>query len=83
MQKQQFQTLQRFFKALAEESRLKMVGILANHESSVEELAVLLQRRKPTVSHHLDKLKELNLVSMRPEGNIHLYQLNSETGAKH
>lgn len=68
-----------FFKALADESRLKMVGILANQECSVEELAVLLQLREPTVSHHLGKLKELNLVSMRPEGNTHLYQLNSET----
>ncbi|MDZ8024774.1 MAG: metalloregulator ArsR/SmtB family transcription factor [Nostoc sp. SerVER01] len=78
MEKEQFQTLLRFFKALADESRLKIVGILANQECSVEELAVLLQLKEPTVSHHLAKLKELNLVTMRPEGNSRLYQLDSE-----
>jgi predicted transcriptional regulator len=74
----QFQTLLRFFKALGDESRLKILGILASQECSVEELAVLLKLKEPTVSHHLAKLKELNLVSMRPEGNSHLYHLDSE-----
>lgn len=73
-----FHTLLRFFKALANESRLKLVGILAQRECSVEELATLLQLKEPTVSHHLAKLKELQLVQMRPEGNTHLYQLNQE-----
>lgn len=71
-----FHTLLRFFKVLANESRLKLVGILAQRECSVEELATLLQLKEPTVSHHLTKLKELQLVQMRPEGNTHLYQLN-------
>lgn len=78
MEKEQFQTLLQFFKALADESRLKIVGILANQECSVEELAALMQLKEPTVSHHLAKLKELNLVTMRPEGNSRLYQLDSE-----
>lgn len=78
MKRQQFQTLLQFFKALADESRLKIVGILANQECSVEELAALMQLKEPTVSHHLAKLKELNLVTMRPEGNSRLYQLDSE-----
>lgn len=78
MKKEQFQTLLQFFKALADESRLKIVGILANQECSVEELALLLQLKEPTISHHLAKLKELNLVTMRPEGNSRFYQLDSE-----
>lgn len=73
-----FYTLLRFFKALADENRLKIIGILANQECSVEELAALLQLKDPTVSHHLAKLKEINLVQMRPEGNTHLYKLDSE-----
>ncbi|OUL31739.1 ArsR family transcriptional regulator [Nostoc sp. T09] len=78
MHKEQFQFLLHFFKALADESRLKIVGILANQDCSVEELAVLLQLKEPTVSHHLMKLKELELVSMHPEGNTHFYRLESE-----
>jgi hypothetical protein len=65
-----------FFKALSDESRLKIVGALAANERSVEELATLLELRAPTVSHHLAKLKELRLVSMRSEGTTHIYQLN-------
>ena len=79
MKNEQFQILLRFFKALADESRLTIVGILASQECSVEELAALLQLKEPTVSHHLSRLKELNLVSMRPDGNAHLYQLDSDT----
>jgi DNA-binding transcriptional ArsR family regulator len=56
----------------------KHLGILANRECSVEELAALLQLKEPTISHHLAKLKELSLVNMRPEGNTHLYQLDGE-----
>jgi len=73
-----FQTLLDFFKALANESRLKLVGLLAQREHSVEELAAMLQIKEPTVSHHLTKLKELNLVQMRPDGNTHFYQLNQD-----
>jgi predicted transcriptional regulator len=79
MNNEKFQILLRFFKALADESRLKILGIVANQECSVEELAALLQLKEPTVSHHLSRLKELNLVRMRTDGNAHLYQLDNET----
>lgn len=67
-----------FFKALSDESRLKIVGALATSERSVDELADLLDLRAPTVSHHLARLKESDIVSMRSEGTKHLYRLNLE-----
>lgn len=73
-----FQTLLDFFKVLSNESRLKLVGLLAQQERSVEELAALLNVKEPTVSHHLGKLKALNLVGMRPDGNSHFYSLNQD-----
>jgi len=79
MSEQEFQTLLRFFKCLANENRLKMLGILADQERSVEELSVLLNLKEPTVSHHLAKLKEIELVQMQADGNTHLYRLNSKT----
>ena len=69
-------TLLQFFKALANESRLKLVGALAQQERSVEELASILDLKEPTVSHHLSKLKQLQLVHMRSDGNTHYYQLD-------
>ncbi len=78
MSQEEFQTLLQFFKVLADENRLKLLGILANGERNVEELAALLKLKAPTVSHHLAKLKELNLVGMRSDGNTHYYWLNTE-----
>jgi DNA-binding transcriptional ArsR family regulator len=71
-----FDQLLRFFKALGNESRLKIVGILANREATVGDLADLLDLREPTVSHHLTALKEVGLVQMRAEGNAHVYALD-------
>ncbi|MBF2017407.1 MAG: metalloregulator ArsR/SmtB family transcription factor [Rivularia sp. T60_A2020_040] len=78
MKNDNLQKILRFFKALADESRLKIIGILASQECSVEELAVLLELKEPTISHHLTKLKQLELVKMRPEGNTHFYQLDKK-----
>ncbi|QBD79326.1 metalloregulator ArsR/SmtB family transcription factor [Ktedonosporobacter rubrisoli] len=78
MSQEEFQTLLQFFKVLADENRLKLLGILANGEHSVEELAAFLHLRAPTISHHLARLKELKLVGMRSDGNTHYYWLNAE-----
>lgn len=76
MKNDKLQQMIGFFKALGDESRLKIIGLLADQECSVEELAVLLALKEPTISHHLMKLKQLKLVRMRPEGNTHFYQLD-------
>ena len=47
------ETLLAFFKALADESRLRIVGLLAEREYSVQALAQALALKEPTVSHHL------------------------------
>ncbi len=72
----EFSKIVSFFKALSDESRLKIVGILADSERSVEELAELLGLKAPTVSHHLSILKDTGLVTMRTKGTSHLYQLD-------
>jgi len=71
------ETLLGFLKALADQSRLRLLGALASGPRSVEELAALLDVKAPTVSHHLARLKALDLVAMRAEGNTHLYWLNT------
>lgn len=77
MEPESFQTVLRFLKAVADETRLKLLGLLADQERSVGELAELLDLKEPTVSHHLAKLRELNLVTMRAEGTAHFYRLNA------
>jgi DNA-binding transcriptional ArsR family regulator len=74
---QEYETLMQFFKALANENRLKILGILSNHECGVDELATLLDIKPPTVSHHLSLLRKLDLISLRMNGNDHLYRMNA------
>ena len=76
MEPEKFQLLVDFLKTLAHESRLKLLGLLAEREYSVGELAELLDLKEPTVSHHLAKLQALQLVQMRAEGTTHRYRLN-------
>jgi len=76
MSDEQLRLLVQFFKVMADESRLKIIGLLSTGERSVGELAELLGLQEPTVSHHLGRLRELNLVEMRAEGNTRYYWLN-------
>jgi DNA-binding MarR family transcriptional regulator len=72
------QTLLRYLKTLADQTRLRLIGLLAAQKRSVEELAALLDLRPSTVSWHLGKLKDLDLVEMRAEGTTHVYRLNGK-----
>ena len=72
------QALLAFFKAMANESRLRLVGLLAERERSVQELAQLLDLKEPTVSHHLAVLKELGVVTSRPDGVVRWHALKPD-----
>ena len=78
MAQEDFGRLLQFFKVLGNESRLKILGLLANEERSVGELADLLEVKEPTVSHHLALMKELGLVNVRAEGNTRIYWLDNK-----
>jgi predicted transcriptional regulator len=67
-----------FFKALADANRLKIIGLLAQDEYTVEELAELLFLRPSTVSHHLAKLSKSGLVSARAESYYNIYRLETK-----
>jgi len=64
-----------FFKALAHESRLRLVGLLAAREHSVQALSTALALKEPTISHHLAMLREIGLIRLRQDGNTHWYAL--------
>lgn len=67
-----------FLKALAHESRLLILCILAEGEKSVSELEELLNLRQPTVSQQLARLRADGLVSTRRVGKAVYYRLASE-----
>jgi DNA-binding transcriptional ArsR family regulator len=67
-----------FLKALAHESRLLILCILADGEKSVSELEEILSLRQPTVSQQLARLRSEGLVSTRRDGKTVYYNLASE-----
>ena len=75
----EFEELLSFFKALGDEKRLKIVGLLAQKSLCVEELAAILDLSAATVSHHLRKLAEAGLVQASAEGYYNVYSLRTET----
>ena len=66
------------FKALGNESRLRILGLIAGREHSVQELAALTALKEPTVSHHLAALKGAGLVSVRVDGVTHWHKLERD-----
>ncbi len=67
-----------FAKALADETRQKIMGLVCCKWLSVTEIVEKLNVTQPTVSHHLAILKEARLVQAREEGKQTFYSLNQE-----
>jgi hypothetical protein len=66
------------FKALADKTRLSIIGLLARRPHAVEDIAGTLKKGGSTISHHLSILAEAGLVSGRVEGYYNVYSLHTE-----
>jgi ArsR family transcriptional regulator len=65
-----------FAKALADETRQKIMNLVCCRWLSVNEIVEKLDVSQPTVSHHLAILREAGLVNVREEGKQTYYSLN-------
>jgi ArsR family transcriptional regulator len=67
----------RIFKALADETRLRIIGLLTAREMCVCEVMVALHLTQPTASHHLRILENVGLVKDRKESKWVFYGLSN------
>ena len=65
-------------KALADPTRLAIVGRLQEGELSVHEVAEQFPMSRPAISKHLKILREAGLVSERSEGRARIYSIDLE-----
>lgn len=65
----------RLFKALADETRLRILKLLEVREMCVCEVMVALELTQPTASHHLGILENVGLVKDRKEGKWVFYSV--------
>ncbi len=67
-----------FAKALADETRQKIMSLCCCKWLSVGEIVEALDVSQPTVSHHLSILRSAGLVDSRREGKQIFYSLNQK-----
>lgn len=65
-------------KAIADETRLRILGLLAEKDLSGKNLADALTLTAPTISHHMRRLINAGVVTEKREAQRHVYSLNAE-----
>ncbi|MGE5582373.1 MAG: ArsR/SmtB family transcription factor [Bacillota bacterium] len=70
--------LSEIFKVLGDETRTKILYLLAHQKLCVCDIASVLEVSLPAVSHHLRLLKALRLVKYNREGKMVYYTLDDE-----
>lgn len=68
----------KIFKALCNETRLKIVKFLLEGEKCVCEIVPFTKRTQSTVSIHLAKLESLGIVKARREGKSVYYKIKNK-----
>lgn len=77
MDSEQIEDRVRVLKAIADETRLRILGLLAERPQSGKNLADALQLSAPTISHHMRRLLGAGIVSETRDAQKHIYTLNS------
>ena len=65
------------FKALSDKSRREILKLLNNRDMSAGEIAEHFDMSKPSISKHLDILREAELVSSEKKGQFIIYSINT------
>jgi ArsR family transcriptional regulator len=66
------------FKALADETRIRILALIGQRALSVEEIAAAVDLSSATVSHHLQRLKEAGLVEATHEQYYTVYRFHQQ-----
>ena len=71
------------FQALGNETRLKILGLLAVQELCVCDIVTAMGRASSTLAHHIRMLEDAGVIKSREEGKFTLYSLNVGLLRKH
>lgn len=65
------------FKALNDIKRREILDLLKIKERSAGEIAAFFSISKPSISHHLDILKQADLITSEKKGQFIIYSINT------
>ncbi len=69
--------MNQLFKALNDPTRRRMLELLGKEDMSAGEIADQFDMSKPSISHHLDLLRQAGLVESVKKGQFIYYSLNT------
>lgn len=69
--------MNQLFKALNDDTRRRIIDLLKEGDMNAGEIAEHFDMTKPSISHHLDLLKQAGLVDARKKGQFVEYSLNT------
>lgn len=69
--------MNQIFKALDDSTRRKILELLKEKDLSAGDIASHFDISKPSISHHLDLLKQAELISSEKKGQFLMYSLNT------
>jgi DNA-binding transcriptional ArsR family regulator len=69
--------MNKIFKALSDPTRRQILELLRDKDRSAGDIAGHFKISKPSISHHLNILKESELVLFEKEGQSIIYSLNT------
>lgn len=69
--------MNKLFKALNDPTRRQILDLLKSRDMSAGEIAEYFNISKPSISHHLDILKQAGLVETERNGQFIYYTLNT------
>jgi len=65
------------FKALNDVTRREILELLKDKELQAGEIAAYFSISKPSISHHLDILKQADLIASEKKGQFVIYSINT------
>lgn len=65
------------FKAMSDKTRRQIIRFLKEKDMTAGEIAERFEMSKPSISHHLNILKQADLISDRRQGQNIIYSLNT------
>ena len=71
------------FKAFSDETRLRILNLLAQRDHCVCEFQQVLRVPQPTISRHLAYLRRSGLVEEERHGKLVMYSLSKPSGSVH
>lgn len=69
--------MKNFFRAMSDPTRRQILDLLKEKDLTAGEIADVFRISKPSISYHLDLLKQADLVFADKQGQYVLYSLNT------